>query len=57
MKLVLDTNAYCYCDAGLELALHHAERAEALFLPAVVYGELCTMGFVMALASRRTWNA
>jgi tRNA(fMet)-specific endonuclease VapC len=40
MKLVLDTNAYCHCDAGLEAALERVERAEFLFLPTVVYGEL-----------------
>ena len=40
MKLVLDTNAYCLCDLGEEEALDLAERAAALFLPAIVYGEL-----------------
>lgn len=40
MKLVLDTNAYCLCDLGQEKALELAERAESLFLPAIVYGEL-----------------
>ncbi|HCU25432.1 MAG TPA: VapC toxin family PIN domain ribonuclease [Deltaproteobacteria bacterium] len=40
MKLVLDTNAYCLCDRGLEAALNCVERARTLYLPAVVYGEL-----------------
>jgi tRNA(fMet)-specific endonuclease VapC len=40
MKLVLDTNAYAHCDAGLEAALTSVERAELLFLPTIVYGEL-----------------
>ncbi len=40
MKLVLDTHAYTLCDVGLEAALRFVERADALFLPAIVYGEL-----------------
>lgn len=40
MKLVLDTNAYCLCDVGAERALELVERAVALFLPTIVYGEL-----------------
>lgn len=40
VKLVLDTNAYCLCNAGNASALEQVERAEALFIPAVVYGEL-----------------
>lgn len=40
MKLVFDTNAYCLCDLGHEQALELAEQASALFMPAIVYGEL-----------------
>jgi predicted nucleic acid-binding protein len=40
MKLVLDTNAYCLCDTGLNSALEFVENASLLYLPAVVYGEL-----------------
>lgn len=40
MKLVLDTNAYCLCDAGSESALEAVEEASSLFLPVIVYGEL-----------------
>lgn len=40
VKLVLDTNTYCLCDVGQEIALEFVERASQLFLPAIVYGEL-----------------
>lgn len=40
MRLVLDTNAYGLCETGNEGALSFLEKAEALFLPVIVYGEL-----------------
>lgn len=40
VKIVLDTNAYCLCDLKNEQALSIAERANTLFLPSIVYGEL-----------------
>lgn len=40
MKLVLDTNAYSYSARGDEAPLTALERAEELYIPAIVYGEL-----------------
>ncbi len=40
MKLVLDTNAYCFCDRNFEPALLALENSTELFLPSIVYGEL-----------------
>lgn len=40
MKAVLDTNTYCMCDIGNEIALSVLEGVTAFFLPAIVYGEL-----------------
>lgn len=40
MKLMLDTNAYCLCDLNQEDALNLVERASALYLSSVAYGEL-----------------
>jgi tRNA(fMet)-specific endonuclease VapC len=40
VKLVLDTNAYCLCETGHERAIELVERADSLFLPSIVYGEL-----------------
>ncbi|MEZ4270915.1 MAG: type II toxin-antitoxin system VapC family toxin [Myxococcota bacterium] len=40
MKLVLDTSGYCLGDLGNEEALALMERADSLFLPSIVYGEL-----------------
>ncbi len=40
MKLVIDTNAYCLCDLGNEVALSFLEEAKYIFLPVIVFGEL-----------------
>ena len=40
MKIVLDTSAYCLCDAGNEFSLQMVEESSALYLPVIVYGEL-----------------
>ena len=40
MKIVLDTNIYCLCDTGNEVALEALEQATSIFLPVIVYGEL-----------------
>jgi tRNA(fMet)-specific endonuclease VapC len=53
MKLVLDTNAYCLCDTGDDQTLKWLERAQHLFLPTIVYGELYH-GFIYG--SRLTKN-
>ena len=40
MKLVLDTSAYSHLRTGHEGVLDHLVRAETVFLPTVVLGEL-----------------
>ena len=40
IKIALDTNAFGLCDTGHKQALKMVEKADQLFLPIIVYGEL-----------------
>jgi tRNA(fMet)-specific endonuclease VapC len=55
MILVLDTSAYALADIGRAEAIEAMEKADELWLPVVVYGELYA-GFRQGSRFERNWE-